>query len=353
MNTPVYVNARFLARPVTGVERFALGLLEGLDQQRGGGPVTLLAPAGIDQPAALGHLGFRTVGRLRGHAWEQIDLPRAAQDGVLVNLCNSGPVAHRRSLVVVHDAWVFRHPDHFSRGYRLFHQRLDRLLARRARIATVSEFSRRELSEVLGLDPARVPVIPNAADHVARITPDTAIVERLKLGGKRFLLLVGSFAPNKNLPAAIRAFERVARDDERLVIVGGAVASFANDALRGHSDRIVLAGRVGDAELVALYRAMHALVFPSLYEGFGIPPLEAMRLGRPVLASSIAPVEEVCGDAALYFDPKSDDAIAAAMRRVLDDPALHDQLTAAAATRVAKFSWSQSASLLQRSIDGL
>lgn len=354
MTRPIYVNGRFLARTVTGVERFAIGVLTALDEAADPArPITLLAPPGIQRPGWLRNIAFRNIGRLRGHAWEQIDLWRAARGGVLVNLCNSGPVAHQRSLVVIHDAWVFRHPDHFSRAYRIFHQGLDRLLARRSRIATVSEFSRRELSAVLGLDPASVAVIPNAADHVTHIAPDPGVIDRLGLAGKRFLLLVGSFAPNKNLPAAIRAFENIAKDDERLVIVGGAVASFANDALAGRSDRVVLAGRVGDAELIGLYRAMHALVFPSLYEGFGIPPLEAMRLGRPVIASTIAPVEEVCGPAAHYFDPGSDDAMGSAMRRVFDDIELYDALTATARDRVAMFSWPNSASLLQRSIDEL
>lgn len=342
----ITINGRFLTRTVTGVERFAIEIVRALDATSDAGAFRLLAPRGAARPDWLRNIGFATAGRLNGHAWEQVELLAASRGGALLNLCNSGPVLHPRSLVVLHDGWVFRHPDHFSRPYRLFHQTLDRLLARRARIASVSQFSRDELAAILALDPARVAVIPNAADHLDRIAPDPTIVEDLDLSGSRYLLMVGSFAPNKNIPMAIRAFLDCARSDERLVIVGAKVGVFANDTPRDMPGRVVLAGRVSDSQLVALYRNAHALVFPSIYEGFGIPPLEAMHLGIPVLASHIPVVREVCGEAALYFDPHDQGAIAAAMRQVLDDDLLHARLTKAARLRATGYSWQVSANRL-------
>ncbi len=342
----IAVNGRFLGRTVTGVERFARILLGQVHDRIEAGTEpsrwTLLLPPGVAAPPEWPRFSVQTVGRGGGHAWEQIQLPRAARGATLLNLCNSGPVMSRRSLTVIHDALVYDLPTNFSRPYRTLHQTLGHLLARRSQLATVSGFSRDRLAAVLKLDPTRIPVIPNAADHVDTIVPDPAIVEQLNLVPGRFLLFVGSFAPNKNLPRALAAFARVARPDDRLVLVGAAVKSFAQNGMDAVPPGVILPGRISDAALMGLYRAARALVFPSLYEGFGIPPLEMMRFGRPVLAGDIPPVREVCGDAAVYADPTSIEAIAAGMERMLRDDALVDTLAARTAARANAYSWSAS-----------
>lgn len=347
--TNIYVNGRFLGRPVTGVERFAHMVLDRVhDRLPGGvsGEWTVLLPPGVEPPAIWPRFTYRTIGRGGGHLWEQLYPWRAARDGILVNLCNAGPVAGRPALTVIHDALVYDLPGNFSRPYRLLHQWIGRLLARRSRIATVSAFSRERLAAVLGLDPADIPVIPNAADHIDAIAPDDGVVERLGLTAGRYLLFVGSFAPNKNLPRALEAFARIARPEDRLVLVGAAVRSFAENGLPDVPPGVVLPGRIPDDALMGLYRSARALAFPSLYEGFGIPPIEAMRFGRPVVAADIPPVREVCGDAALYCDPLSVDSIATAMRAILDDDALADRLSTAAQQRGRLHSWSNSADAL-------
>ncbi len=341
------VNGRFLGRSVTGVERFARMLLDEVHDRvaRGTEPPrwTLFLPPGVAAPPEWPHFPTHNVGRVGGHAWEQIHLPQAARGTTLLNLCNAGPVATRRSLTVVHDALVYDLPDNFSRQYRTVHQTLGRLIARRSRIATVSNFSRDRLAAVLRLDPATIPVIPNAADHVDAIVPDTTIVDRLGLTPGRFLLFVGSFAPNKNLPRALEAFARVARPDDRLVLVGAAVKSFAQNGMDDVPAGVILPGRISDAALMALYGAARALVFPSLYEGFGIPPLEMMRFGRPVLAGDIPPVRDVCRDAAFYVDPLSVESIAAGIERMLRDDALVDTLAARTSARANAYTWAASA----------
>jgi glycosyltransferase involved in cell wall biosynthesis len=348
----LYINGRFLSRSVTGVERFASELLRRLnDAVPRPDQVTVLVPPGTPRPEWLDRLAFREVGRGGGHMWEQTSLYLASRGGTLLNLCNSGPVAHGDSLVVVHDAWVFRHPDHFSLPYRLFHQGLDRLLVRRARIATVSRFSQSELSSILHVPADRIAIVRNAADHLDRIVPDEAVLRALDLEGRRYLLLVGSFAPNKNMPRAIRAFIEVARPEERLVVVGAQVGVFANDDLSNLPPNILLPGRVPDETLAALYQGATALLFPSLYEGFGIPPLEAMHYGTPVLASDIAVVQEICGDAALYYDALDEAAIGRSIRRVLDEPAEHKRLSLAALARRQQFSWAASLKDLLTLID--
>ncbi|MES3100244.1 glycosyltransferase family 4 protein [Sphingomonas faeni] len=341
------VNGRFLGRTVTGVERFARMLLSEVHDRivRGEEPPrwTILLPPGVAMPDEWPHFSARTIGKGGGHGWEQFHLPRAVHGSTLLNLCNSGPVLPRRSLTVIHDALVYDLPGNFSWPYRTMHRTLGRLIARRVRIATVSGFSRDRLAAVLALDPATIPVIPNAADHVDAIVPDTAIVDQLGLTPGRFLLFVGSFAPNKNLPRALEAFARVAQPNDRLVLVGAAVKSFAQNGMDTVPPGVILPGRISDAALMGLYRGARALVFPSLYEGFGIPPLEMMRFGRPVLAGDIPPVREVCGDAALYVDPMSVDAIAAGMERMLRDDTLVETLAARTVARAHAYTWAASA----------
>jgi glycosyltransferase involved in cell wall biosynthesis len=348
--TTIYVNGRFLGRTMTGVERFAHMVLDRIDARivRGEEPArwTILLPPGVACPDHWRGLTERTVGSGGGHAWEQLHLARAARDGVLVNLCNSGPVLPRRALTIIHDALVYDMPGNFSKPYRLLHQTLGRVLARRSRIGTVSQFSRDRLSAVLGLPAAAIPVVANAADHIDAVVPDAAIVDTLGLERGRYLLFVGSFAPNKNLPRALEAFARIARPQDRLVLVGAAVKSFAQNGIGAVPPGVVLPGRISDEALMGLYRSARALVFPSLYEGFGIPPLEAMRFGLPVVAGDIPPVREVCGDAALYCDPLSVDSIATAMQTTLGDDARHADLAARTGERSARYSWDASATAL-------
>lgn len=352
---PVFINGRFLGRPVTGVERFAGMLLREIDRRAGlgGSGWLVVAPAGVARPAWLKHLPFIHAGRLGGHAWEQTELAWAARRGTLVSLCNSGPVLHPRHLVVIHDALVYRFPENFAPRYARIHQLLGRLLARRAQLATVSAFSRRELSSVLGLAEDAIRVIPNAADHGAAITPDRAILARLGLEGRPFLLFVGSPARNKNLAAAVRAFLALAPTDAALVITGDAAKVFAGSGLPALPDQVVSTGRLTDEEVWALYGGARALVFPSLYEGFGIPPLEAMSLGCPVLAADIPPVREVCGDAALYFDPHSSEAIAIAMRTALSGAMDAEAMRLAGQRQAGLFSWQASADRLLEAVESL
>lgn len=353
---PIYVNGRFLGRPVTGVERFAHMVLDRIHARQPEAATprwTILAPPGIEAPRQWPRFGFRTVGRSGGHRWEQLELAPAARDGVVVGLCNANPVRNRRALTVIHDAAVYDQGQTYARSYRTLHRLLGRLLARRSAIATVSRFSQARLAAVLRLKPADITVIPNAADHIRGITPDPAILAANALTPGRYLLIVGSFAPNKNLPRALEAFRSIAGADDRLVLVGAAVKSFAEHGIGACPEGVILPGRIGDEALMALYANARALVFPSLYEGFGIPPLEAMQFGTPVVASTIPPVREVCDDAALYCDPLDTASIAQAMRTILDDDDLHARLSAAARARSIAFSWEDSADRLLAAVEPL
>lgn len=348
-----YINGRFLTQHTSGVQRFAQEVVKALDARFAAAPPAapweMLVPPGAITDLGLTAIPVRQVGSRGGHPWEQTTLAWHARGGRLVNLCNSGPVLHPRSLTVIHDAMIYRTPQNFSRAYRTVHGTLGHVLARTSRIATVSDFSKRELKDVLGVDVAGV--IPNSCEHVARVAADEAVLGRLGVAAGDYLLFVGSPAPNKNLLAAIAGLERLGAAAPPFVIVGAAHKAVFSGGTQVDNSRVIFSGRLTDAEIVALYQNARALLFPSLYEGFGIPPLEAMVLGCPVLSSDIAPVREVCADAARYFDARDPAAIAAAVERFLAEPQARPAMVEQGRARAAAFSWARSAEALLAILD--
>ncbi|WP_199088315.1 glycosyltransferase family 1 protein [Bosea sp. ASV33] len=349
----IYINGRFLSQAVTGVQRYAAELVKALDRLVAEGSVppglaeatfTLLLPPNAERELRLTAIGQRRLGRLRGHAWDQVELAHASRQGVLVSLANSGPVLHRRHLIVLHDAQVYRHPEFFSRSYLALHRTLGRLYARTAHLGTVSAFSRKELAAALKLSQERFSVIPNSAEHIAATVPDHSILARLGIEPRRFFLAVGSMNRNKNITTAIEAARLLGRADHPLVVVGG-----GNHQVFGGSDGgtgatgAIFAGRLSDEEVAALYCHATAFVFPSLYEGFGLPPLEAMTFGCPVLASTAEAVVEVCGDAVRYFEPHDAERLSTLMRERIEGIPSLDLLAAAQGERLKLYSWQRSA----------
>ena len=350
-----FINGRFLSQKITGVQRYAAEMVKAIDALLASEHTAaslrnadwqLLTPADASEGLDLDRIKIRVVGRLRGHAWDQIDLARAAAGGRLISLANSGPVFHRDHIVVIHDAQVFRRPDFFNWRYLTAHRTMGRLLARHAAIATVSGFSRRELAEVLNLSASRIPVFPNSAEHFAATTPDPGILARLGVQPQKFFLFVGSKTKNKNLSVAIRAVQLLDRGDVPLVIVGGDNSKVFQDNSGQGVSGLLLAGRLTDSEIAALYAHASAFVFPSLYEGFGVPPLEAMIFGCPVIASTADAVVETCGDAAAYFDANDAEALKQLMLERLATGAISEQERRRQQERVAFYSWQKSAKSL-------
>jgi glycosyltransferase involved in cell wall biosynthesis len=213
---------------------------------------------------------------------------------------------------------------------------------------TVSTFSRGRLAAALEVPTTRFGVVPNGSDHLATVMADAAAIDRLGLRGTHGLLAVASENPTKNLPRLIEAFTRLAPDPaRRLVLVGGGNPRvFAHGAATPDPPGVVRTGPVDDATLKALYGYARALVFPSLYEGFGLPAVEAMACGCAVIAASAGALPEVCGSAARYVDPMSVASIAEAMSQVLEDNVLHDSLVRAGRVRAEDFTWAGSATRL-------
>jgi glycosyltransferase involved in cell wall biosynthesis len=274
-----------------------------------------------------------------GHAWEQLVLPaRAARARALLCPANLAPLAFPRNVVVIHDAAALRHPEWYSRAYAAWQERILPALARRAlHVVTVSEFSRRELTALLALPPDRVSVVPGGVDPAFTPHADAARA-RAALGLARpYVLCVASQTARKNLRALVPAAQRLAADGIDVVVAGGHRPQFAREpglaALRH-------VGAVPDALLPGLYAGAEAFALPSLYEGFGLPLLEAMACGTPVVAADTTALPETAGGAARLAPP---DGVADAIAEVVGSPAERARLRTAGLARAAEFSWDRTA----------
>ena len=291
--------------------------------------------------------GAREIGHLQGQVWEQWELPRAVGDGFLVNLGNTAPLLGRRKLIVIHDAGVFSTPDAYSWKFRTWYKFMQAWLVRRGvPVVTVSEFSRQELIRHLRVAPAQVSVMTEGADHALRITADDSILEKHGLRRGGFVLAVGTLAAHKNLRALDALAQLLASRNMPLVIAGSLGGqAFQNDGAAGLPQPACYIGRVTDEALKALYVNAACFVFPSRYEGFGLPAVEAMVCGCPVVAADIPALRETCGNAAHYGAP-TPAALAAKVREVLDHPALSARLRLAGPAHTRTMTWDRAAAML-------
>ena len=333
------VNVRVLAFPLTGVQRYTHELVARLAAN--------LEPV---RPA-------RPLDGVIGHLWEQAILPQRLRGRLLWSPSNSGPIAVSRKVDSILDLAPLDHAEWLNSRFAVWYRWLLPRLARRCRcVIAPSAFTKTRLLERTGVPSDHVVVIPNGVDARFRHRPAeeiAAVGVALGIPTPHYVLGLGSLEPRKNLSRLLAAWSAIHSrlpEDVWLVITGepGKRLVFRDVAVGESLPRVHFTGRVDDAHLPALYGGALLLAYPALYEGFGLPPLEAMACGVPVVAGDRAAVPEVVGDAALLVDPDDPEAIAAAIERLVLDAAQRADLRRKGLARAQAFNWETTAESTRR-----
>jgi glycosyltransferase involved in cell wall biosynthesis len=332
----IVVNTRSLAAALTGVQRYGAELSTLFGEK-----ITKVFPR-------------RRLQGITGHLWEQVQLPLLVRGRLLWSPANSGPIMVARQVVTIHDIAVIDHPEWFNARFAAWYAWMTpRLVRRVTRIIAVSEFTKRRLVDVTGVDESRVSVVPNGVDKRFKPRPPeevAALRQRLGIPSPRYVLSLATLEPRKNLAGQLKAWARCAPDlpdDLWLVISGGKGKAhvFGDLELENVPPRVHFTGYVPDEDLPALYSGATALLYPSFYEGFGLPVLEAMASGTvPIVSNSTAP-QEVAGDAGIGVDAHDPDSIASAIVGIVKDPSRREELRHRSIRRSETFSWDRTASL--------
>ena len=298
-----YINGRFLTQRITGVQRYAREMTLALDRllqekRLCEDEYVILIPPDFHENLECQCIKTRVCGRLSGHLWEQIELPYFAKDGFLINFCNCAPLIKKNQTVTIHDAAIAAFPNAYSWKFRIWYKIMYTVLGKRlGTIFTVSNFSRDELHKYFNIDKEKIHITYNGVEHLQAIYPDNRILDKVP---KNYVLAVSSQNPTKNFKLIIEAARQMSK--VQFVIAGGMNTKVFNEKMKSTLSNVHYVGYVSDEELVSLYHNARVFVYPSLYEGFGIPPLEAMLNGSRVIVSKEASLPEICGKYAIYCD---------------------------------------------------
>ncbi|MES2558578.1 MAG: glycosyltransferase family 1 protein [Bacteroidota bacterium] len=316
MNRTVYINARFLTQQITGVQQFAFEICRYL--QCGEIEFVLLTPKGCVVPPSLSHLSHKEVGNNRGYVWEQIELPSfLKKQGIplLLNFCNTAPIWYINQWVTIHDLAFMHHPEWFSKSFfRVYRFLIPRIAKRSKRVFTVSETIRKQLVTLLHVPDTKIELLHNGIHHELLLEPRGDSASR-----KKNILTVSSINPRKNLHTLIQAFSLVGLDGYTLMVVGAKNEVFGKQSF-ATLPNVTFTGYVSNKELAGLYREASLFVSLSYDEGFGIPVLEALYCGCPVLLSDIDVYRECFGDVAEFTSPFDVQQAAAAIRKAIQHP---------------------------------
>lgn len=303
----IIINGRFLTQPITGVQRFAYEILKELDKVIKKGEAEIVVPNQVNNKYNLEfeNIEIKKIGILKGHFWEQITLPIYAKKkkGLILTLANSAPIL-KTDITTIHDLQVKIYPEYFSKKYVYIYRILNYINIKRAKkILTVSEFSKNEILKHYKIEKDKIHVIYNAWQHIDKIVENKNILKCLKVEDKKYILGVSSLNPNKNFKYIIELAKL--HQDYLFIIVGNKNLKVFSKINIHETQNLKWAGYVNDEELKALYHNAEAFVFPSFYEGFGIPPLEAIASGcKNIFISNTSCLPEIYEKNVNYINPK-------------------------------------------------
>lgn len=358
----LYFNGRFLTQSITGVQRFAIELLKDFDHLLDRQPnlrkkyiFKLITPKNtLETDLGLKHIQLVSKGFLKGHFWEQLQLPFLVKKRGLINLCNTGPAFKRNQLVVIHDAAVFTIPQNFSFKFRFFYKTLFKLLAVISKsILTVSEFSKTELLKFLPIKRSKITVVYEGHEHILNTPADNTILKKHGLSPKGFLFALSSLNPNKNFGLIANTAAQFPMSEIQFVFAGGTNDKVFKEIKLPSSKNIKYLGYINDNELRALLDNALCFVFPSFYEGFGLPPLEAMACGCPTIVSNIPTLKEIGSNGVLYCDPYDSNSLTKLVTQIVENKKLQIEFSQKGKLRSACFSWKKTSEILFQQISNL
>lgn len=341
MTQPLFINGRFLGGNRTAVNAVAYALTDQLCKVTGNRRVEVVVPPALGDISVPPYWKVRQIGSSNGIFWEQHDLPKLRKDGIIAGFFNTVPLFGRGYVTMLHDAHVHTQ----SRSYGTATRAWRTCLSRRAGgtgnfVLTVSDHSKQELLRQGIGQPDRIGVVPNGPGAVTGTVPDHHVLERLGLrDGEPYCTALSTLLPHKNIGVLLRAFAEPGLADTKLVLFGQADRAAFETSGHDVPPNVIFAGFVEDAELATLYAKSLAVCMPSTAEGFGLPALEAMALGRPAIVAPCGALPEVVCDAGLVAAAHDPIAWADAITSLSDDKELDRRLSFAARTRASKFTW--------------
>ena len=321
------VNGKFLTQRITGVQRVAVELLKELPADE----------FKVIKPSKFWSNKYTAV------IWEQIVLPMwvLKYNKPLISLCNSGPLLIKNQTVFLHDVAFLDNPKWFSGLFAIYYRLLiPKLLARVKKIITCSEFSKDRICEHFPYKVKDTYVVPNGL---------TLTSSKIQYGltstiNEPFILSVGSLEPRKNIRELLNVWRNSFSEQPiKLILVGAQNSNFSEVGLTSLPDNVILKGYVSDEQLIQLYKSALFFVYPSLYEGFGLPPLEAMGYGTPVLISNAEALKEVVKDAGMMFDLKREGALETCLKELMSNEPLRKELSKKGLARASNYTWNKSA----------
>ena len=356
------INTTEIGRQRGGNESYLQGLLEGLDELEKIPSITLLlTPIGMEQLSGTlsGRFSLVSVGnyqRLAFYLWQQTLWLRRQHSDWYLSTFFLPPITPGRAAVLVHDLSFHAHPEYFPATIAWYMRFLTRLALHRAdRIIALSEFTRQEIGRFHPIALEKTSVVHPGVAHsftTEHVAGENEILQRYGLS-TGFILVMGNIHPRKNLSRLLDAYLLLRMNHPMPIMVWVGQKRWESGELveRARSAGVVLTGFVPQTDLPVLYRNACMLVYPSLYEGFGLPPLEAMACGTPVVTSNTSSLPEAVCDAALLVDPTSIKALADAIRTVLNDRSVQETLRREGLRRALGFSWKRTAEELLASLD--
>ena len=340
----IYINGRFLTQGLSGVQRFAYEIVKALGKIK---RITLLLPVNSDVKDCY-KLDFeiKRIGINSGHFWEQFDLPiflSSIKNPLLISLTNSAPIFYNNQIVTIHDLSFYSNK-WFNSIYSIYYKFITpRIVSNSHKVLTVSQFSKNEIINKFQISNNHVEVIYNSSNIKKSI-------KSRKISSK-YLLYVGALSKRKNLRILLNILDLL-DSDLQLVIIGKIDKNIKSEKIY-KNQRIHLIQDASNEDLSNYYTYAEVLIFPSFYEGFGIPPLEALKCDCPVIASNIPVLKELYEDVIMYFNPYDEKELTEKIKFLINNDKIKQKMIKDSFEVINKFSWSDSAGKINHLIEDL